>query len=168
MRLPSPVLSVVLLAAIACQAPPQDSAGAARNGQPKLTRFREGPNGFAQYSGYTEPTRLVIRDSEAWARAWATLHATAATPPPLPAVDFQREAVVLVASGTRSTGGHDLTLTSAAADGDTVRITGRLARPGAGCMATTALTQPVDIARLEPPPAAVAFDLRDEAVDCGN
>lgn len=53
-------------------------------------------------SGIRDSTRLVIRDPGALADAWARATAGHAVPPPLPAVDFDREMVLVVGAGERS------------------------------------------------------------------
>jgi hypothetical protein len=160
--------AAALIFLAACQAPPQDAApetpGAATD--LTLTRFRSAPFAFAQYSGYDTPTQLVIRDQAAWTQAWLTLHARLQPVPPIPAVDFDRESVVLVALGTRNTGGYNVLLESASLDGGQVHLTVRQSAPGASCITTQALTQPVDLARLTRRPEPVTFDVRAQVQEC--
>ncbi|HEX2219621.1 MAG TPA: protease complex subunit PrcB family protein [Gemmatimonadales bacterium] len=84
--------------------------------------------------------RLVIRDPATWAQFWSELGAGVR-----PEVNFSRDLVIAVASGERSTGGHDIVVQRVTrSDGD-LRITVVETSPGPNCMTTMALTQPVDV-----------------------
>lgn len=100
------------------------------------------------FSGYAEPARLVIRSQDEWANAWRTLHAGMDPAPGLPAVDFATEMVVVVATGTRRSGGFHVAVTGAALDGGTLRVAVLEATPGAGCVTGAVMTQPAAAARL--------------------
>ena len=99
----------------------------------------------AYYSGFDRPMRAVIRDQETWRTAWATLYARSSPVPAVPAVDFSRSAVILVALGTRGSGGYDITISRVARDAGLVYVQVTSTSPGERCGTTLALTQPVDI-----------------------
>ncbi len=106
--------------------------------------------------------RLVIRDPATWSQFWSELGAGVR-----PDVDFSRDLVIAVASGERSTGGHDIQVRSVARVGGGLRIEVLETSPGAGCITTAALTQPVDVVVV--PAAGVkgwSFIDRDLARDC--
>jgi hypothetical protein len=84
--------------------------------------------------------RLVIRDPGTWSRFWSELGAGV-----MPDLDFSRDLVIAVASGERSTGGHDIQVRRVKRVGGNLRIEVLETSPGAGCLTTTALTQPVDV-----------------------
>jgi hypothetical protein len=60
-------------------------------------------------------------------------------------VDFGRELVIAVSAGQRPSGGHEIAVQRASLDGGQLRIEVLQTTPGEGCMATAALTQPVDL-----------------------
>jgi hypothetical protein len=60
-------------------------------------------------------------------------------------VDFGRDLVIAVASGERSSGGHDIEVQRVTRSGGELRIEVLRTSPAANCVATTALTQPVDV-----------------------
>jgi hypothetical protein len=62
-----------------------------------------------------------------------------------PAVDFNRDVVIVAAAGQRPTGGHEIAVTrvTQTQGGLTVEVVERA--PGPNCMTTASLTQPVDI-----------------------
>ena len=84
--------------------------------------------------------RLVIRDQGTWSQFWSELGAGVR-----PEVDFSRDLVIAVASGERTSGGHDIQVRSVTRAGGELRIEVLETSPGAGCVTTTALTQPVDV-----------------------
>ncbi len=125
------------------------------------------PVAHEYYSGLGDPARLVIADSATWAAIWAQVYAALQPRPSLPAVDFRTEQVLLAALGQRNTGAYDIRIDSV------VRFTlGSVAyvtttAPGRNCVTTQALTQPVELVRLAPPPVApVAFAQRAVVRDC--
>jgi hypothetical protein len=132
-----------------------------------ITRLRVEPVSFTTTSGLRSPQRTVIRDAAAWRAAWAELSARVAPEPPLPAVDFASELVVLVALGERPTSGYQILVDSArtTADGGVV-VHVRTISPAARCGVFQVLTQPVDLARLPSVSGPITF--RDQAVvvDC--
>lgn len=91
-------------------------------------------------SGITGERRLVIRDSVTWSRFWSELGAGVQ-----PKVDFGRDLVIAVASGERTSGGHDLAVQRVARSGGELRIEVLETSPAPNCVTTAALTQPVDV-----------------------
>ena len=130
-----------------------------------MTRFRAEPYSFTYSSGYRDSARVAIRDSSAWRRAWAQIHANGSAQP-VPAVDFSREMVVLVALGTRATGGFSIFVDSARAGAGRVEVLVRRVAPGPACGVTAALSEPVDLARIPAASEPVTFRERAEISDC--
>ena len=91
-------------------------------------------------SGITTPARLIIRDDSSYARFWASLGAG-----DRPAVDFSRDIVIAAAAGQRATGGNAIAVERVTRAGDGLAVEVVETSPGAGCMTTQALTQPVDV-----------------------
>jgi hypothetical protein len=91
-------------------------------------------------SGIRGSRRLVIRDQGTWTRFWSELGAGVR-----PDVDFSRDLAIAVASGERTSGGHDIEVRSVARTGGVLRIEVLETSPGARCLTTAALTQPVDV-----------------------
>ena len=91
-------------------------------------------------SGITTPARLVIRDDSSYARFWASLGAGER-----PAVDFSRDLVIAVAAGQQATGGHGIVVERVTRTADGLAVEVVETTPGAGCVTTQALTQPVDV-----------------------
>lgn len=160
-----------ILYSLACLLACQGAGGSAGiSGSPTpltLTRFRTDSVAFAQYSGMTAAQNLVVRDAAAWNNLWQRIHAGLIPLPPRPDVDFSQDMVVAAAMGTRSTGGYDVLLTGASEDGGGVEIRALEVSPGAQCGVTTALTQPVDLARMPRRDEPVRFVVSQQVRSCG-
>jgi len=127
------------------------------------------PVGSAQqqsWSGFTERTRLVIRDQEAWGSAWSTVMGPSASPIGPPQVDFQSEMVVLAAMGQRNTGGYTIEIREAAANAEALYVSVVETSPGSGCVTTDALTQPVVMARVARHDGEVRFINNEVTRNC--
>lgn len=113
-------------------------------------------------SGITTPARQVIRDDGAYARFWAALGAGER-----PSVDFSRDVVIAVAAGQRTTGGHAIAVTRVTRAGAGLAVDVVETVPGAGCMTTQQLTQPVDVVVVAAADARTwSFSDRSQAEDC--
>jgi len=128
---------------------PNPAEGSAENHTPiAVTRLSSGPYPLTVSSGITDSTRVVIRDAEAWRQMWDRVWSQQTPAPALPAIDFTREMVVVVGLGTRSSGGYSIVVDGASVAGGTIEVVVQKTSPGASCVVTSALTEPVDIARL--------------------
>lgn len=133
----------------------------------ELSRLSQDDGSFAVNSGYQEPTNLVIRDSAAWAGAWGTLHDGVDPMPPLPAIDFAGDMVVLVAIGEQPNGGHSVRITSVRPDGeDGLLVSAVHSAAGPSCMVPQMLTAPADLARVRASTATVRFVVEHVTRDC--
>lgn len=132
-------LAVVAVLAACARAGPGGPAGAA---QPLETILAE------TYSGLAEPRRAVVRDEAGWARLWAEIHAGVTPEPPLPRVDFTSHMLVVVALGTRPSGGYGVKVASATVRGEQLLVSVVETCPARGARAITSLTQPVEVVRL--------------------
>ncbi len=113
-------------------------------------------------SGIRGSRRLVIRDPATWAQFWSELGAGIR-----PEVDFGRDLVVAVASGERASGGHDIEVRSVRRAGGELRIEVLETSPGARCLASAALSQPVDVV-VAPATGVTGWSFIDRSVakDC--
>lgn len=91
-------------------------------------------------TGVIEARRLVIRDATTWAEFWSELGL--GDPP---GVDFSRDIVIAVAAGQRPSGGHGIAVKQITQTNGELTIEVIETRPGPNCIATTSLTQPVDV-----------------------
>lgn len=131
-----------------------------------LLRFRDGPGAFSTYSGLIDSARLVVRDSSAWRQLWRQINRPFIPQPVLPSVDFHREMVVVAALGSRSSGGFDVVIDSAAEDSVGIEVDVRRSSPAAGCPVAAAITQPVDLAKLPASGRTLRFRERSTVIPC--
>lgn len=157
------VLGIALLS-VGCNGS-REPAG--RQPSVELARFSQDDGAFAVNSGFADAVNLVIRDSSAWSRAWATLHAGLNPQPPLPAVDFSTDMVVLVAIGEQPNGGHSVRIASLRPDAAGGLLVSALhSAAGPGCMVPQVITSPADVARVRASDAEIRFVVDLATRDC--
>ena len=101
-----------------------------------------------QRSGIREALQTVIRNRDEWNAFWKR-HASTNTPPALaPIVDFDREMVVGIFLGEKSTGGYEVEIVRAERRDSALYFYYREESPPPGAMVTQALTQPFHLVRV--------------------
>ncbi|MGV3710846.1 MAG: protease complex subunit PrcB family protein [Gemmatimonas sp.] len=123
-------------------------------------RLHIGPN-----SGYTRLSEFVIEDVDEFNRRWRGVQ-QGAPGTELPVIDFTRKTVVLLAIGSRNTGGHEVKIDSvnAVTDGAVVHYT--VTSPGARCMSLQMLTSPIDVILLDKLGGHVRFSRKEVKGSC--
>jgi hypothetical protein len=132
-----------------------------------LTRLRQEAVGYSAFSGYGQPTMLVIRDRGAWQAAWRQMNGDLTPGPPMPEIDFSSEMVILVASGSHTSSGYDVLLTSASKTDDLVTVHALERSPAPNCGSLTVITSPVDLARMSRQDGRVVFEITPGVNTCG-
>jgi protease stability complex PrcB-like protein len=114
-------------------------------------------------SPYQEPERAVIRDQGALERLWARLGASE----DMPKVDFATDVVIVAALGQRPSGGYGISVRRAAVEAGKLTAEVVSVKPGAGCVTTMAMTQPVEVVAVAAAKVGeVGFVEREETKDC--
>ena len=98
-------------------------------------------------SGIATRQRLVIRDQATWTTEWSQIVSiyVQQSVPPLPAVDFASNAVVVAAMGSRPTGGYAIEIDDVRMMGEDASISVNEQSPGNGCGVTAAFTFPLAV-----------------------
>jgi hypothetical protein len=109
------------------------------------------------HSGLTERRRGVVRDDAGWARLWAEIQAGVTPVPPRIPVDFARHMLIVVAAGTRPSGGYSIKVRSVATRGERLEVAVLETCPAPGAMVSMGLTQPVEVVRVPSLTQSVAF-----------
>ena len=122
--------------------------------------------GYRHTTGYDTREQFVVRDSATWAATWTQLLGSHNPKPPLPAVDFSREMLVVASMGTRSSGGYTVGIDSVFMARDTVFFRVRETSPGSRCGTTAALTSPAGLARVERTDRPVGFITSNIVSEC--
>lgn len=144
--------------------PPASSVRGSAIGRIPITRFGDAPAPFARWSGFQTPLRRVVSDEAAWRETWSRLGRSSVAP--LPAVDFTRERVAVVALGQRPTTAYDVVIDSAVAARGRLTVWWHTLLPLTGCFGGDAITQPVDLVRLPRVDGAVEFRKGPDADVC--
>lgn len=122
---------------------------------------------YGGWCAFPEGVQLIASE-EAWQTTWAQLFGCASPLPPLPAVDFGREMLVLAALGGRPTGGYTVAIHSAVVDeGAVLRVQVIEERPGRGCAVAAVATYPVAVARVPRADVTIASQRVIAEIDCG-
>ncbi len=109
------------------------------------------------YSGATKAGEQVVTDAATWEKVWKKVHSTVSPQPKLPAVDFEKHAVIAVFLGQRNTGGHGIRIKGVVEKEDFVEVVVLKTSPGPGAITTQALTQPYDMLIVPKPTKRVKF-----------
>jgi hypothetical protein len=111
---------------------------------------------------FRDSVRMVVRDSAAWQTVWTQATSTQASPPPLPAVNFARDMIVLVGAG-RMTPGDQIHVDSVGVRGDAYVV---VVRTTVQCRPFPAAVYPVEIVRVPQSDKPTAFAERRERANC--
>jgi hypothetical protein len=118
-------------------------------------------------SGIRDRQRLVLTDNEEWASTWQRAWSWLSPRPELAAIDFRQETVILVSMGERTSGGYRIEIREVTERGGDLEVTVAELSPGARCVVTEALTQPLAAARVPRVQGEVRFIEVQETVNCG-
>lgn len=118
------------------------------------------------WSGFDEATRTVIRDDEAWAAAWETMHAQQAPAPERPDVDFTSHVIVLAAMGTRPNTGYSIQIERVHAHDGELYVSVLERSPGPSCITGQAMTAPVHVIQVAREGTSAHFSVNTETVSC--
>jgi hypothetical protein len=127
------------MSAIACTNP----TAPASTGPVSIQRFAPTSRSLAEFSGYDEPQRFVIRDSATMAMVWETIYRGVSPRPGMPLIDFTHNMVLVVALGTRPTSGYNIVLESATNGTDGLTVYARISAPSSSATLPV-VTQPLD------------------------
>lgn len=117
-------------------------------------------------SGVMSSRRQVIRSETELADAWAEVTGLLVSAEPAPDIDFSAGQVLLVAMGERPSGGYGIDVTSVAEESGTLYAVVDEVSPGADCLTTAALTQPVLVLRVPATEGDVSFVEQESVLDC--
>ncbi len=132
-----------------------------------LARFDERTaSSFRHMSGLYQERLMVIRDPAEWLGQWRRITARQGDPPPLPAVDFSREMLLMAAMGPQPSGGRRVAIDRIVEQPGELLAFVRFVSPGLRCGAIAAVTSPVDIVRIPASPANVRWVIERQASHC--
>jgi len=112
------------------------------------------------HCGYTEPSTLVIQTEDGWKEVWQRVHRLRLPRPELPQIDFQKEMIIAVFMGKRSSGGYDIEIVRITETREEILVDVKEKEPPPGSLRTMALTQPYHIVVIRRSPLPVRFQPR--------
>jgi hypothetical protein len=132
-----------------------------------LARFDERTaTSFRHMSGLYEERLIVLRSPAEWQGQWRRITARQGGPPPLPAVDFSREMLLMAAMGPKPTGGYRVAIDKVIEQSGELLAFVRFVSPGRRCGAIAAMTSPVDIVRVPLSSKNVRWVVERQPADC--
>jgi hypothetical protein len=93
-------------------------------------------------SGVTSQREVVIKDAAAWAKLWAEHQSKNGTPPPAPAINFNKSMIVGIFLGDRGSSGYSVQWSSMKEAGKELIVSYRETQPRSGMMNLSVMTQP--------------------------
>lgn len=115
-----------------------------------------------QARGFDSASYRLVTNEEQLISLWNLAHSSQLTVPPVPRVDFQRETVVAIFLGTKSTGGYSVSVQQVSEENGELYLDVVQGSPAPGAITTQALTSPWVIVRVQRGGYPVAW-LRDPA-----
>ena len=122
----------------------------------------------SDHSGFSDASRLVVRDDKGWHAVWATIALGRADSARPPKIDFRREFLIVAALGARPTAGYRVTIDSVLLTGITIQAIVRSYVPGSDCLMGFTITQPVVVIRVRRSERPVEFIEQRIVEPCGR
>lgn len=145
------ILPAVLLIVALCAG----CAGSPSTGELPVRNLAKGA-----FSALETEGELVIRNRTEWSELWQN-HARMQTGTAIPEVDFEREMVIAVTLGRRSTGGYGIEITRVERMGNGIRVEVTRTAPAPGAMTIQALTAPFHFVAVPTSDLPVSFFRKD-------
>ncbi len=117
-------------------------------------------------SGVVKPAQAVVRDSASWRTWWDRIVANRGNKPPLPTVEFDREMVVLVASGRTRANGFKVSIDSVLVGNGRLVVYSTDVGPGSSCVSGSTSNQPVAVVRVPRHSEPARFVTRSVRYEC--
>lgn len=127
---------------------------------------------WTQFSGIDTSRQQVISSGNAWSQVWEEIYPRAEDRPPLPAVDFGAEMLLLAAAGAKPDGCHGVEIHSIEGVEGGLEVGVVETSDVIGCICFQAVVYPVHVVRLRrtsPPRGSprVVFDVERVPLVCG-
>ncbi|WP_305043044.1 protease complex subunit PrcB family protein [Geoalkalibacter sp.] len=106
-------------------------------------------------------TFAAALDQSSWQSLYEKIHAHRLPPPQLPEVDWQKNLIVMVASGWKPSAGYGVDIPRMELKSETLRVFVRTSEPPADSIRATVMTQPYALALVERPAALKVVEFVD-------
>jgi len=126
-----------------------------------LIELHSGNNG-----DFKEEKNQVITNNTVFEKVWKQAYANFMIKDEMPEVDFEKNIVLLVAMGEKTSGGHTIKITNATETSNNTIVNVLATSPGKGCMTTESITYPFQIVQIEKPKTHVDFKVTKRVIVC--
>jgi hypothetical protein len=120
----------------------------------------------SQYSGFAEQTQQIITTQVDLNIIWETAHSHLDLSKNAPTIDFNKNVILVVATGQRNSGGYLLKINQIIESEKNYNVDVLETKPGKGCMTTQALTSPYQMVQIEKPNKHILFKSLEKVIDC--
>lgn len=114
----------------------------------------------AQFSGIAVRRGEVISRADVWQRTWDEINATISPKPALPAVDFERNILLLAALGDEGDACKRVVIDRVERSGGALRVSVKETRPPASCVCPPVAVRPVHVVSIPRAATGASFDFR--------
>ncbi|MBL3540664.1 protease complex subunit PrcB family protein [Aminivibrio sp.] len=115
------------------------------------------PVGKGSYGGVNDRRFMVVKSPDEWKELWGEINGNVLPLPPLPEIDFSRQALAAVFQGLKRTGGYSISVEAIIETGDRVTVFVREQEPGPQNLVTMALSSPWEVVVFPLPQKPVLF-----------
>lgn len=120
------------------------------------------------YSGFHEPARFVVRDSEQWAEVWSRAFVARSEVPQRPDIDFSKEMVLVAAQGGQGSSGYDIAIDRVDSRDGAIAVDVTTTSPSQDCVVLTVITSPVMMVRTPSSTSQVEYTEHARVTPCVN
>ena len=125
--------------------------------------LQSGDNG-----GFKTKTNLVISTQKEFLKIWGQAFVNYMNKETAPEVDFEKNIILLVALGEKTSGGHTIKVNSVTESKDNTVVKVLEISPGKGCMTAEVITYPYQIVQIEKPNKNIQFSAIEKVIDCDS
>jgi hypothetical protein len=118
------------------------------------------------YTGFSEPARMVVRNSRQLADVWANTFLARSEHPHIPRIDFFKETILVAAQGGRPSSGYDISIDRVSSKDGVILVDVTTSGPDRGCPVLAVITSPVVMVRIPRTEARVEFVEHTRSVPC--
>lgn len=115
------------------------------------------PVGKGSYGGVNDRRFVVVKTTDEWKELWGEINGNVLPLPPIPEIDFSRQALAAVFQGLKRSGGYSISVEAIIETGDRVTVSVREQEPGPQNLVTMALSSPWEVVAFPLPQKPVLF-----------
>ena len=154
---------ISILGLLSCKSPQPSASPSMEKVVFTPIEIQSGDNG-----GFKTNTNLVISTQEEFLKIWDQAFAYYMNKETAPSIDFEKNVVLLVALGQKTSGGHTIKVSSVVETKDSTIVNILKTSPGKSCMTAEVITYPYQIVQIEKPIKNIQFSAIEKVIDCDS